>query len=276
VAQKYENITHQLVAESIDRDHRDHQVSRKEELERLLQKVELGVDAERIQLESDLDEHDKKTQELRSVMEGDFDAELANFDEKTNGELPAWHKKFSPRLLNLREVERYLLRVRRFEEAGHVRMEADELEKKELQDLMEQFHRSREVQKGIKQAAFAQKMATFNQKSDRIRRKIETDHQISIDSMEQSIVNLQKRIQSLSDGLDDSVSVAVSRAESRATSTAPGPSWPKTSVQQPELPSSPQRQKTLALQTTKVVYRPLLSKWRIRSPQSMSAAKRGM
>jgi hypothetical protein len=278
VAQRYENISHDLVAEEIDRDHRDSQMSRREELERLLRKVELNVDAERVQMETDLDEHDKRTGETRASMNAEFEQAMANFDERTNGDLPAYHKKFSSRLLNLREVERYLLRVRRFEEAGYVRLEADEQERRELHDLMEQYHRSREVQKGIKQAAHSQKLASFDQKAATLKRKIETDHQKAIDSMEQSITNLQKRIQTLSDGIDDTVSVAVSvaasRAGSRAPSVAPAPSWPKTSVQQTEPPSPRQKPKTIALQTTKVVYRPLLSKWRIRSPQSMSAARR--
>jgi hypothetical protein len=275
LAQKYEDITHQLVTEEIERGHRDNQVSRKDDLERLLRKVEQNVDGERTQLETDLEEHDRKTRETKAAMEAEWEQEMVAFDERTNGELPAYHKKFTSRLLNMREVERYLLRVRRFEDAGYVRMEADELEKRELVDLRGEYQKSREVQKGIKQNAHAHKIASFEQKSEVIRRKIETDHQRSIDSMEQSITNLQNRIHSLSDGIDDTVSVAASRAGSRAPSVSPvSPNRPKTAVQQTEPASPRQKPKTMTLQTTKVVYRPVLSKWRIRMPQSMTAAKR--
>ena len=61
-----------------------------------------------------------------------FENDMIEFDKVTEGEIPPYHKRFSPELLNLRQQESYLIKTKRYAEAATVRQMADKKEENEL------------------------------------------------------------------------------------------------------------------------------------------------
>jgi hypothetical protein len=267
VAQKYEDANRQLMVIQTERNRVNSQSTRRAELEIFLDRVREKLNEQREKMKAELEAHDARTEESVRAQENESQEECRVFDEETEGELPPLHKKFSQGLLNMREQERFLLRTRRFEDAGYTRMEADEREKAELAELREIWRATRETQKAKLLEAHRRKIVCLKENAERTRRKIEATHQAEIERMEQSIANLEKRIGNFEKGIREGVSGAPSPPPERAPSR--GPPRVPAFVTQPPTPASTPGTVPRSHAPAKVVYRPFMSKWRIKYPQSM-------
>jgi hypothetical protein len=143
-------------------------------------------------------------------------------------------------------------------------MEADERERRELAELWDAWRKTREAQKAVRRDAHRRRIACIRENAARTRRKIEAGHVAEIEPMEQSIANLEKRIAELESGIRDTVSTAPSGLPARPRT--PG------FASQPPTPTPSQATTTHVshVSQAKVVFRPFMSKWRIKSPQSMA------
>ena len=258
-AQKYEDVL--CILQGLQRFRAGGQENRKQELEMQLERKKQSLEEERIKMEKELDELAKKTAESRENQNKEWEEKMEKYDQKTAGELPPQYRKFSQRLLALREQENSLIKMRRYGDAGYRQMEADSLERYELVELRKRYERDREVKKATMKEQHELKMRVLEQNAERQRQKIELEHRNNIDTLKQVIANLEKRIESMDEHIKDARSAA-SRAPTRPASPSQSYARSSTFLSHPVWP--PVKAKTKRFITpNKIVYRPIPSKWRM-------------
>ncbi|KAK8892271.1 hypothetical protein M9Y10_029496 [Tritrichomonas musculus] len=211
--------------------------------------------------------------------------------------LPPSFRKFSQRLLDLREREKLLLKTRRFEEAGYVRMEADNLEAREIQQCKINYLKSREDKKAKIIEEQKQKMKCFEENGARIRKRLQTENEVRISALKRAKENFQGRIGRLDVEIKDTLSTtpAPSPLQSRPMSPPRSPdsySQPTFMTQQQQLTQRQQKNQqksedsqveeknkpakkriTTTMAPPHIVYRPIPSKWRLQTPQIIKMNK---
>ncbi|OHS98504.1 hypothetical protein TRFO_35030 [Tritrichomonas foetus] len=168
-AQKYENITRKLITLNTDRINIENKSNRKEEFNSQLQKALNNLEIAQENLENDLKAYDAQLKDAREAQRIEWEQTLEDFDRVTSGELPKSYKKYSPKLLGLREASKNLIKLRRYEEAGYKKMEADELEEIEFEECRQKYITARQAQKAKIIESHNQKMQCFEENGERIR-----------------------------------------------------------------------------------------------------------
>lgn len=266
-AQKYENATKQLLQLEIERSFIDGSTNRRLFYEEQLQTTLEQIEEKKIQMKHDLKDHDSKIEALKAKEHTDWIIFVEEYDKVTNGELPVLYKKLSPKLLDMREREKFLLNTRRFEEAGYKRLEANELERQELEELKRQFVESREIKKATLKDNYLSRVDCIEKKGKRVRFKIETQYKDEIAALQHTVDNLKNKI--------NNIDVQVSKRSSPVPTPIPSP------------PISPHPQKTFLTQVqtpnkmktrhastpTKITYPPVSPKYRIQNPPNFKTPR---
>ncbi|OHS98352.1 hypothetical protein TRFO_08941 [Tritrichomonas foetus] len=267
-AQKYENIYQQLAASQSGWNTVDSKSSKKNELAGRLSTTQHQLQEARNSMEMTLNDYDQKMESIRESFEEEWENEIQEFDKVTNGELPPSFRKFSQKLLNLRETEKFLIKSRRFEEAGYIRMEADELEEQELEQCRVKFRKARETKKMRLTEEHVQKMKCFDENCARVRMRIQNDNENKIHCLERAQSNFQNRINTLDVEIKDTLNVTPAPSQPPSRPLSPHKQANATFMTQP-----PTKKKAQVHTNTTVVYRPIPSKWRIQTPQATKIFK---
>jgi hypothetical protein len=120
--------------------------------------------------------------------------EMAKFDIETAAALPPCARKFSSRLLNLREQERFLICSRRYQDAAGIKDDADALEARELAALRVTWLRKRDAQKANMSESHEQRVKCMRAKAEATRSEIERSGEERIRHWQLAIENLQGRL----------------------------------------------------------------------------------
>jgi hypothetical protein len=120
--------------------------------------------------------------------------EMAKFDIETAGALPPCARKFSSRLLNLREQEHFLICSRRYQDAAVIKDDADALEARELAALRVTWLRKRDAQKANMSESHEQRVKCMRAKAEATRSEIERSGEERIRHWQLAIENLQGRL----------------------------------------------------------------------------------
>ena len=204
--------------------------------------------------------------------------------------LPPSFRKFSQRLLDLRQKEKLLLRTRRFEEAGYTRIEADKIEAVEIIQCKNNYIKSREDKKLKIIEDQNQKMKCFDENVARTRQRLKSENEIKITALKRAKENFQSRINRLDSEIKDVLSItpAPSPLDSRPLSThrSPDQYQPQTFMtqnQQAFLKTEKndingdqkikKKRSTTAMASPHIVYRPIPSKWRLQTPMVLKVQK---
>lgn len=204
--------------------------------------------------------------------------------------LPPSFRKFSQRLLDLRQKEKLLLRTRRFEEAGYTRIEADKIEAVEIIQCKNNYIKSREDKKLKIIEDQNQKMKCFDENVARTRQRLKSENEIKITALKRAKENFQSRINRLDSEIKDVLSItpAHSPLDSRPLSThrPPDQYQPQTFMtqnQQAFLKTEKndingdqkikKKRSTTAMASPHIVYRPIPSKWRLQTPMVLKVQK---
>lgn len=295
-AQKYETINQQLVSFTASKHKYDLKSNRKKEYINQLKSALINLQEEQENMEIELSSYDENIYQIKKQQELDWNKQLADFDEITNGELPSNYKRFSQKLINLRDQTKSLIKSRHFEEAGLKKIEADELEKYELFQCRENYIQARQRQRERLIANHNQKMDCFEENYKRNRLKIIKDNQYIITCIEKTIINLQTKINDLQiDNFENTIfiktpvstplqsaplsphqaknksSTFVTQQSSELMSNSLPKTTPNTS---PMTPKSKTLQKPKQTSENKIMYRPIPSKWRFQTPQLVKSFKK--
>lgn len=294
-AQKYEDVYQQLIS---FRHLQNSKVNKKSDLTAQLERAVSRLDELQNKMQQDLENFDANMRQLREYSENEWQQQLRDFDDQTYGELPSNYKRFSQKLLNLREQAKYMVKTRRFEEAGFLKLEADELEQYELGLCREKYIQTRERQKINLIDAHNQKMKCFEDNCQRNRLRIMNESQNQINCIERAITNLQNKLESLPE--DDqtlpietpvptplpSTPMSPHRAKSSMFVTQHGTDRSKmvtpksTARKDPNSdlrPKSKVGTRTPSNQMQPMKYRPISSKWRFQNPPIiMKAGKKNV
>lgn len=200
-AQRHDNIHKDLINVSYERKSVKSLSNKKQIYENQITLTQQSLEAQQNMMEEDLIEHEKKIHLSIDKAEEEWAQFLIDFDKQTDEGLPAKYKKLSPNLLNLREKERFLIQMRRFEEAQEVANEADVIEEQEMIILQKNYLLIREQQKNNAASNHEQKIKCLQQNGERVRQKIIAEHQIKIESFQRSIINLQNKIKRMEAGI---------------------------------------------------------------------------
>ena len=261
LAQKYEDVMRQLQQMPSRRTKLGQQVTQRREWGEQLERTRIALSDEREKLQEALADHDRAVAEAKRKENDEWQRTVMSYDNVTAGELPPSYKKFSPKLLNIREQEKSLIKMRRFEDAGYVQMEGDEVEKQELSELRKRFEQDRRAKMEKMTEQRNSKISRFDENSARIRSRIKAEHQHTIQSLEQTIAYLEGRIHKVSGSILETRSATPSASPSRPTSPPPRPKS-RMFVTQPATSPKPKLRKRKYV-TQKVEYRPIASKWRM-------------
>ena len=261
LAQKYEDVMRHLQQMPSTRTKLGQQVTQRREWGEQLERTRIALSDEREKLQEALADHDRAVAEAKRKENDEWQRTVMTYDNVTAGELPPSYKKFSPKLLNIREQEKSLIKMRRFEDAGYVQMEGDEVERQELSELRRRFEQDRKAKMEKMTEQRNSKISRFDENSARIRSRIKAEHQHTIQSLEQTIAYLEGRIHKVNGTILETRSATPSPSPSRPTSP---PSRPKSRmfVTQPATSPKPKLRKRKYV-TQKVEYRPIASKWRM-------------
>lgn len=211
-AQKYENVHKQLVSLMNKRESEKKVQSRQRFLKDQYKTFNRQLEDVKKKYDFAMESFEMEYQSKISKLNEEFEKELRDFDLITDGPIPLANRKFSSKLLNLRETEKFLLKSRRYDEAASIKAEADEQEKKEISDLEEKFLNERLLQREQLKDLQQQKLKCFNEKEERKRRKIIQENEKEINTLQKTVENLENKID-LTDTVDqDSTSTNVHSA----------------------------------------------------------------
>lgn len=302
-AQKYETINQQLISSSTSRYKHDLKSNKKKEYISQLQAALDNLQEEQSQMELELSAYDESINQLRNQHEFEWNKQLIEFDEITNGDVPSNYKRFSQKLISLREQTKSLIKSRHFEEAGLKKMEADELEQYELLQCKENYINARQKQRERLISNHNQKMNCFEENYTRNRLKIIKDYQYIITCIERTISNLQTKINNIQTNSSENtvyiktpVSTPLHSAplsphhkknknatfitqssQLASNSTSPNSTLPKTAPNtSPMTPKSKPINNQKQNSDTKIMYRQIPSKWRFQTPQLMRSIKKNV
>lgn len=260
LAQKYEDVMRQLLQMPTARAKLGHQVTLRREWREQLERTRIALNEEREKMNEHLGEHDRVVAEERKRKSAEWEMTVQKYDSETAGDLPPAYKKFSPKLLNIREQEKSLIKMRMFEAAGYIQMEADEVERQEMMELRRKFQHDRRLKKEKMTEQRNNQMDRFEENNAKIRRRIKEEHMTTIHALEQTITYLEGKIHKVSGEIRETRSATPSASPSRPTS----PERPKSRMflTQPATTPRPKLKKR-KYTAQKVVYRPIASKWRM-------------
>ena len=153
------------------------------------------------------DEHkefmEKSAESVESLIQKEneeFEKEMIEFDKVTNGEIPAYHKRFSPELLNLRQQESYLISSKRYAEAATVRQMADKKEEGELIKIVMNWKQYRANIKKKLTLEHKKRLMVIEGRCDIKKSKKEQRTAIKIDTTENAMRVLKKQIDEIDEG----------------------------------------------------------------------------
>jgi hypothetical protein len=277
-AQKYDNAHKRLITIKNGHTVRQNQTKKKRDLEELLEKVKAELEEEKHDLQQHLNEHNEQTDEAKQLHRAEWQEALDKWNRDATCEnIPPEYRRWSVALLNMKQTEKALIDTRRFEEAHAVRAEVDELEQSERQENRKHFDEAMQKRKQMLDEKYKHKLECIEQNAERNKVRIEHEHQCRIETMELSISNLEKRIRAI-----EGENLTSTRTELAHASRPVSASRPRTSLVKTRPASArtkairgecPRRQ---APEKVKVVYRPIMSKWRIQSPESMAPVTLGI
>ena len=301
-AQKYETVNNQLISSTTSRYKNNQKLNKKKEYIDQLHIALKRLQDEQDKMEYELSLYDENVEQIRYLQEMDWNKQLEEYDETTNGEVPSNYKRFSQKLISLREQTNSLIKSRHFQEAAFKKIEADELEHVELLQCRENYINTRKRKRERMIEEHKKKLDCFEENCKWNRLRIINDNQNTISCIERTISILQNKIKNAQ--LDDSentvyiktpvltpfhsaplsphqgkyanntfVTQNISKIKSNS-SLSPSPVSKKIPDSTPMTPKSKQVKKLKQKTDTKIMYRPVPSKWRFQTPQSMKTIKK--
>jgi hypothetical protein len=277
-AQKYDDAHKQLITIKNGESTRQNQAKKKRELEELLENVKLHLEEEKNELAQHLAQHNEEVEQSRQLHKAEWQElmEKWNRDAQCNP-IPPEYRRYSVTLLNLRKTEAALIETRRFEEAYDLRAEVDELEKFEQQENRKRFDDAMQKRKQLLEEKYKHKAECLEQNAERNRTRIEHEHNSRIQVIELSISNLEKKIKNMEgENLTTTKTEPLRKTgplSAHRPRTSMAPSRPTSARVKANRGECPKRE---AVEKVKVGYRPIMSKWRIQSPESMAPVTRGV
>ena len=274
-AQRYEHVYQQLLSYNNNSSYYESQDVKRKKYQSQLDRAKDALKQAQDKMESDLEAYDKRAKEIHDAQQLEWEKTLDNFDKTTNDELPEKYKKFSQKLLSLREQSQNLIKLRQYEQAGLMRIEADELEQYELMKLRQKYESARKIQRNNLVESHKQKMECFEENGSRIRQRIYNDSQTKIDSLERTINHLEQKIQKLNSIIPEGITI-------KTPSHTPQPTRPLTRQMSTDHTFVTQQssngtsringhspKKNIKAVPSPIKYRPIPSRWRIQNPQYM-------
>lgn len=204
--------------------------------------------------------------------------------------LPPSYRKFSQRLLDLRNKEKLLLKTRRFEEAGYARIEADNIEAYEIVQCKNNYLKSREDKRAKMIEDHNQKMKCFEENIARTRKRLQNENETKITALKRAKENFQSRIDRLNGEIKDALSItpAPSPLQTRPLSPNRSPDQFQSTTFMTQNQQTFQKNQKIdndtdqkmkkkraisSMASPQVVYRPIPSKWRLQTPMILKVHK---
>jgi len=137
--------------------------------------------------------HEEKEKQLERLMLL-HEKQLIDFRESFPDALPLRFRKFSMKLLSMRETEKRLAQIRQFREAEQIHKEANLVEKSEITGKTEEFIDLLLLQKNRLIQAQSKELECFQMNWDRKICCIKRNSVNEIDAMHNTIINIEKKI----------------------------------------------------------------------------------
>lgn len=213
-AQKREDVLRNLLVVDIENKKENTRFSKRDQIARILSMEERKL----VQMEENyanaIYNFDQNfEQNVKDTYEKDA-KELEDFDKETDEGMPATCRKFSQRLLNIREKEKNLVASKRYAEAAAMKDEGKELEEQEEDILFQNWLISRDKQRSIIIEAQEANLRCIQEKAQRNRTKIVLENEENIEAKKKAIENIRRRLNEL----DSRIKLEAANATSRRTS----------------------------------------------------------
>jgi hypothetical protein len=206
-AEVYESILTNIVPLSYCVDYVSEGLSKRNELLVCIDRLRSELCAFEAVLARDLFAHDERVCAALQTVARQRARELRSFDEETEKGAPSSEYKFSGRVVEMRKVERSLIREHRFKEAATMKRERLQVEKAERIAWTRHFLERREVDRRQLEAVHDRKCEVVKDCGLNSRELIEVEGERCLNALRQRIRGLEAKAAAFEDRVLDSESV---------------------------------------------------------------------
>lgn len=213
-ASAHQNILDEVIQLSYERIYFSSILSKKESISNQVEYLNLKIKEENERSEREIQKINQETSYLIKNEDDEWAKSKFEFDFETNqGPTPKF-LKLSSKLLNLKQVEKSLIKGKRFSEASKIHEISSKLEEKELNEQYKIFINERENKKEQLNIFHQTKIQNILSSANRKKEVIEQKRQMKISSYKNAIRNILIKEQEINDLINEEKKIQNEEANS--------------------------------------------------------------
>lgn len=202
-ASTHQDLLDKMIELSYERKYLTLMMTKKKGINRNAEFFKQKIEEEKKKLETENQKIDEETSYLLQHEEEKMTKLLLQFDNETDQGPPSKSIKLSPKLLNLKQVEKFLIKSKRFKEASKIHEVLSQLEEKEMNNNLQNFMDERKNKKDQLMLFYQSQIQNIQLHANRRKAAIEKRSQTVIDSLNNAIKNIMAKEKDINNLIND-------------------------------------------------------------------------